>query len=627
MARVSFGSRAGGASDYLANGTSAYRQSNVNGVYASLQDLTDALKREVEECTQSELPELTTCELSIQEDAILPLLRPAIGPYSDSGEHDLPAEYKTVLTDGTENYPGVTSVLPKATVASILAAAEGQPRQIVQRAASRAIVQALEATDGFKYSFNNAWAAKDEGGLRFSHICQDSMQNKDRHANGFTKTQKHLKTPGEGERGPRKPTYDCKGSVSVKFSSTRRRVDVYYRHYAIHSAVADRRPAMRPVPVHKPKAAQSSLPAKLYAELAPPEPDTGGLLGALQDQRGAFANAQSATSSTSRPEASSTGKSLKRKRAFDVPAPRRDPNKPLSLLELLQQSEGAKSPTATEKAEIKPTAHTALPPPIDYNLPSWQAPAPPPPVPIAAPPATGKGPTPYGGWKGAPYPPPYQPQQHPRGASGQTAPVAIPRIQSGYHTKPTPQAYQGLPSGKQHPKAQGLFSTLKPVRKEDYGSFEPHFVVYNGHRAKTSCYSCRVSKRKCDEGKPICSACARSGKVECVYEHAPNVPARAPGYGSNYPAQQPQQGTPKAQNVQSTMAPAQQSPGTGQSLGSTQQSYRTAAPVTPAYPMGSASTQGYATAASSQTFGAMTQSQSAGGQAKEGSPDPWYPRR
>ncbi|KAK3104334.1 hypothetical protein LTR53_018442, partial [Teratosphaeriaceae sp. CCFEE 6253] len=215
------------------------RTSTAKGSYDTLLALTDALKREVAECTQSEVPELTTCELSIHEDAILPLLRPGIGSYGDGGEHDLPPEFKVVWTDGTEEFPGVSDVLPKASITSMLALPEGQSRQIVQRAASRGIVQALEATDGFKYSFNNAWAAKDEGGLRFSYICQDSMQNKDRHANGYTKTQKHLK--GEGERGPRKATYDCKGSVSVKFSSARRRVDVYYRHYAIHSAVADRR--------------------------------------------------------------------------------------------------------------------------------------------------------------------------------------------------------------------------------------------------------------------------------------------------------------------------------------------------------------------------------------------------
>ncbi|KAK0890093.1 hypothetical protein LTR91_025516 [Friedmanniomyces endolithicus] len=353
MALVSFGSRAGGASDYLANDISAYRQSNVNGVYASLQELTNALKP------------------FIQEDATLPLLRPAIGSYSDTGEHDLPAEYKMVWTDGTEGFP-ITAY----------------------RAARsfRATVHALEATDGFKYSFNNAWAVKNEGGLRFSYICQDSMQNKDRHANDFTKTQKHLKIAGEGERGLGKSTYDCKGSSA----------------------------------------------------------------GSLQHQQVPEAQTRVRRAST-------------QKRS----------NKPLSLVELLQQSEGAKSPTETEKVEVKPTAKNAVPPPIDYNLPSWQAPPPPPLGRVAARLANDKDPPPYGGWKGVPYPPPHQPQQYQQGISAQVPPVAIPRVQSGYQTKPTPQAYQGLPQGKQHPKAQGLFSTPKPVRKEKYAGYELHFVVFN----------------------------------------------------------------------------------------------------------------------------------------------------
>ncbi|KAK1090579.1 hypothetical protein LTR48_008020, partial [Friedmanniomyces endolithicus] len=216
----------------------------------------------------------------------------------------------------------------------------------------------------------------------------------------------------------------------------------------------------------------------------------GGLHGALQDQRMTSTNAKGAASYPDRTEVYVP--SRKRKRPWEVPAP--PPNKPLSLLELLQQSEGAKSPTATQKADVKPTSTSALPPPIDYNLPSWQPPAPPPPFPVVTPLATGKGPMSYRDWKSAPYPPPYQPQQQTR--IGSFAPVAIPRLQPGYQTKPTPQAYQGLPSSKQHPKAQGMFSTLKPVRKDEYAGFEPQFVAYNGQRAKTSCYPCRMSKRK-----------------------------------------------------------------------------------------------------------------------------------
>lgn len=468
MARVSFGSRAGSTSDYLTgNGTYAYHAQTVHGVFDTLQELVEALRKEIQSAKDSELPQLTTCELSLREGATLPLMRPTIGPYSEGGEHDLPAEFKTRWTDESDAFPGVGAVLPKATITDILGAPEGQPRQIVQRAASRAIVQGLEASDGFKYSFNNAWAAKDEEGARFSYICQDSMQNKDRHANGFTKTVKHLK--GEGERGPRKPTYDCKGSVSVKFSGVRRIVNVYYRHYAIHKSVAERRPVGRPPKSKTMTMYSPDVNGQAYASAAQAEPDTGGLFGQLQNEHSAvnsFGQTQAPRAEMPPPQM----KPLKRKRGSEGPSAYRDPNKPMSLVELLQQSEAAKAPAANDNLLLKNHSNNSIPPPVDYALPSWQTP---PSVPRNA-----KG-----------YQPPYNPQQTP----GRNL-VAIPRKPK--QTTALQQVRLGAPQGKVNPEAQGLFSTLKPVRKEEFTSYEPHFVMYQSHRAKTSCHNCRVSKKK-----------------------------------------------------------------------------------------------------------------------------------
>lgn len=99
MARFSFGSRADAPSDApTAPAGLPYRPSTLNGLYNSLAELTTALRREIDACSGSEVPELTTCELGVRDDAILPLLRPAIGPYADGGEHDLPADFKTTCT-------------------------------------------------------------------------------------------------------------------------------------------------------------------------------------------------------------------------------------------------------------------------------------------------------------------------------------------------------------------------------------------------------------------------------------------------------------------------------------------------------------------------------------------------
>ena len=281
MARVSFGSRAGTDIDYGSSGGVFSARSGLtsSGPLPNLSDLNEHLKAEIAGGSESLVPECTTCELSLMSSAIIPLIRPALGNYSEGGDHDLPQDFKTNWQD-VEHANGHGTMEMKSTphtsIGNILAIQDTEARQIVQRAASRGIVQTLESTDGFKYSFNNAWAAKDDGGLRFSYICQDSMQNKDRHANGYQRTQKHLKTvapsPVYGPdgtilqssnspdvRGPRKPTYDCKGSVSVKFSAQRGCVDVYYRHYAIHPTVAARKNEPRPPP--KPRTIREARPA------------------------------------------------------------------------------------------------------------------------------------------------------------------------------------------------------------------------------------------------------------------------------------------------------------------------------------------------------------------------------
>lgn len=237
--------------------------------YSSLDELIAALKSEMDH-NASQMPPLTTTELCLSAGAMLPLLRPQIGPYADGGESDLPPDFKqnylepedatqaqlrsqlqqsTSSSQSTENsqkHDEVIRSCPRVDVSSILSISDPKTRSIVQRAASRGLVQHVENLDGFKYSFNNAWSAKDEDGLRFSYICQDSMQNKDRYANGYNRTQKRVENTGV--RGPRKPTFDCKGSVSVKFSAKLQACVLQYRHCAVHSTVADRKPPPRPTP-------------------------------------------------------------------------------------------------------------------------------------------------------------------------------------------------------------------------------------------------------------------------------------------------------------------------------------------------------------------------------------------
>ena len=168
-----------------------------------------------------------------------------------------------------------------------------------QRAVGRAILKSISEIDGFQYFEKEAWDTKHADGYRFKYLCKDSYQNKDRAANKGRKStdpmsfqsvngngsaagtptaqpvdghagdqspskgdvsewfKKHGLTPPAAESPQRLPTYDCKGSIFVKFSSSQGVVDVVYQHLPIHNATNERAPD--PLPE---KGSRASLPAQ-----------------------------------------------------------------------------------------------------------------------------------------------------------------------------------------------------------------------------------------------------------------------------------------------------------------------------------------------------------------------------
>lgn len=343
------------------------------GTYSSLEACCAALKEHIRAGADNLVPECTFMQLSLDCLAQIPLCRPNIGPYADGGAQDLPEEFKPSWTDISHTaYNGTQSVsvpTPQATVDSIVENDDPRVLQIVQRAASRGIVAAIEAADGFKYCFNNTWRAKEDNGQRYSYICQDSVQNKDRHANDCARTRKHLR--GAGARGLKKPTYDCKGTVIVKYSSTRRCVDVYYKHHAVHATVVDRELGFRQRQTHSWMVEANALVPGHATD------ETGGLFGMLTTTNPVHAPERSSSDATggAQPLSQSlpnVGRPRKRKREMGEPA--RPSVEPLSLVELLRQSESTK-PFATSLT-APPTRATHNPAPMAYELPSWQEPYP-----------------------------------------------------------------------------------------------------------------------------------------------------------------------------------------------------------------------------------------------------------
>lgn len=271
-----------------------------------LDELMRLLQGEIDASFVDGVHECVKSELSLGGNAFVPLMRPGIGPYAEGGNQDLPAEYKknftaeiakekepsqedqaesqTPLQDAsqqdvdapaaqqedessepqqaasssapqqTPSKPAVPEPedplkrCPNATVNCILNIADTDVRAIIQRAASRGLVQRIVNLDGFKYMFNNFWTSRVDGdGLRFSYICRDSLQNKDR----FAHVPARPTTAAPSTRGPvprrTKESWDCKGSISIKFSQTVGAIIIQYRHAAIHPTHASRkRPPRKP---------------------------------------------------------------------------------------------------------------------------------------------------------------------------------------------------------------------------------------------------------------------------------------------------------------------------------------------------------------------------------------------
>jgi len=271
-----------------------------------LDELMGFMQAEIDAASKNGVHECVKSELSLGGNAFVPLMRPNIGPYADGGTQDLPADFKKNFTadiakekrasdeedqaepqtqsqgpsqqdtpaaqqgdasagaqqpassstpQQTPNKPAVPEpedplkTCPNATVDCILNIADTDVRAIIQRAASRGLVQRIVNLDGFKYMFNNFWTSRVDGdGLRFSYICRDSLQNKDRFAH--VPARPTTAPPSQlRAAAPRrtKESWDCKGSISIKFSQTVGAIIIQYRHAAIHPTHASRkRPPRKP---------------------------------------------------------------------------------------------------------------------------------------------------------------------------------------------------------------------------------------------------------------------------------------------------------------------------------------------------------------------------------------------
>ncbi|GAB7327474.1 hypothetical protein MBLNU13_g11353t1 [Cladosporium sp. NU13] len=309
-----------------------------------LDELMDLLQAEIDAAFKDGVHECVKSELSLGGNAFVPLMRPNIGPYADGGNQDLPADFKknftadlvkeqrasqekdnqadsqtqsqdpsqkdadtsaaqpengsseaqapasppaTQQTSSNPLIPEPEDPLkncPNATVDCMLNITDTDVRSIIQRAASRGLVQRIMNLDGYKYMFNNFWTSRVDGdGLRFSYTCRDSLQNKDRYAH----VPARATTTPPAQRAPdipvrrTKESWDCKGSISIKFSQTVNAIIIQYRHAAIHPTHASRkRPPRKPAGSRVPGVRGPGRPKGSVGTKRKRDSDVAGVAGA-----------------------------------------------------------------------------------------------------------------------------------------------------------------------------------------------------------------------------------------------------------------------------------------------------------------------------------------------------------
>ncbi|KAK6008665.1 hypothetical protein QM012_000568 [Aureobasidium pullulans] len=369
---------------------------NLDTVFESLDDLKTALRQYMDNATTPDaLPQYVSCAMTLSTHATLPLKsltesqhsrrrRSSYAPFDgfgdelDLGGHDVSSAVHEQHGQEQDQDQEQDQQLQYKTVLELVNIDDLKQRQTWQRAAAKGIVHQIQDLDGFKYCFNNNWSSKDDNGYRYSYTCLDSLENKDRHANGFRATNAATRRPGANTRGVRKPTYDCKGQIAVKFSAMRQSVEVVYKHHAIHKTVAERRPPPRK---------DSKRKSVTHQPVSDTTPDASLLSFADQDTHensfilhdmdpSAF---QQYPDPKELPVAKKPPRKVKdsaiqprsKRQKIQSSQPTDQAERPLSLVEILQQSMASNdTSTVNHDSNANPSPSSPPPPPLWQNPPS-----------------------------------------------------------------------------------------------------------------------------------------------------------------------------------------------------------------------------------------------------------------
>ncbi|KAF2497706.1 hypothetical protein BU16DRAFT_322903 [Lophium mytilinum] len=224
----------------------------------NLENLAFHFQNELQSTAQSIIPETDSAQFIFYSDSMIQL--------SATSAHNGTAGYKHASLVPNGN-PKTAISLEEA----LYRTAEPKPKVKHQRVVAKSIIEVFQKVDGFKYTERQA-SNNIEDGTRFKFVCADSLQNRDRVANGASRSQGSSALPIERKPDKHKATFDCGGSICITFSLKKDCINVVYRHNPIHGAYATQEQSIqRPTSVvsFDTVCSDSALPALENLPLAP----------------------------------------------------------------------------------------------------------------------------------------------------------------------------------------------------------------------------------------------------------------------------------------------------------------------------------------------------------------------
>jgi hypothetical protein len=231
----------------------------------SLDEMETLLRKHIEVCKNKTITETVYAQFLFSKEVTFDIKDTSDG-IRDVFPHMQDAKYNNLS-------PGESVPLPVKEAVNQMGDTKIKLKR--QRVIGKMLMGCIEKVDGFNYFEKEAWDTKHADGYRFKYICRESYQNKDRAANKPRKStdpmsfqhtpsnagtpvppsaegeqpgevsewfKKHGITPPAAESPARLPTYDCKGSIFVKFSASQGVVDVVYQHLPVHNSTNERAP-------------------------------------------------------------------------------------------------------------------------------------------------------------------------------------------------------------------------------------------------------------------------------------------------------------------------------------------------------------------------------------------------